>query len=143
LELSFNAKYSRLVVEQDLTDWLPNAQITSIDTNSDMIASAQGRPELTTDRVHFFVKSGEQAAEQWPETLDVVWMRFVVVHVPNPVQLIQAAVDCLKPHGTLLIEDCNAEGAVSDPPLFANTLIHRAHMEASLKLGADVGSADT
>jgi SAM-dependent methyltransferase len=65
-------------------------------------------------------------------------MRFVVVHVPNPIQLIKAAVDCLKPGGVLLIEDCNAEGAVSDPPLFANTLIHRAHIEASLKLGADV-----
>jgi hypothetical protein len=47
-------------------------------------------------------------------------------------------VDCLKPRGRLLIEDCNAEGAVSDPPMFANTLSHRAHIEASLKLGADV-----
>jgi ubiquinone/menaquinone biosynthesis C-methylase UbiE len=48
----------------DLADWLPNAQITAIDTNSDMIASAQeDRHELLTERVHIFVKSGEQAAE--------------------------------------------------------------------------------
>jgi 2-polyprenyl-3-methyl-5-hydroxy-6-metoxy-1,4-benzoquinol methylase len=84
----------------DLTNWLPNAQITAIDTNSDMIESARDHHELTIDRVHFFVESGEQAAEQWPGNFDVVWMRFVVVHVPNPVQIIKAAVDCLKPQGT-------------------------------------------
>jgi 2-polyprenyl-3-methyl-5-hydroxy-6-metoxy-1,4-benzoquinol methylase len=67
-----------------------------------MIESARDRHELTIDRVHFFVKSGEQAAELWPRNFDVVWMQFVVVHVPNPVQLIKAAVDCLKPQGTSL-----------------------------------------
>ena len=30
------------------------------------------------------------------------------------------------------------DGYISDPPLFANTLIHRAHIPAPLKMGADV-----
>jgi len=129
----------------DLASWLPShASITAIDTNADMIAEAKNR--LTTDhgeyegKIAFHVKTGEEAAsdEQFAECFDAVWMRYVVIHVPDPFKLIQAAVACLKPGGILLTEDCNGEGSFSDPPLLANTLIHKAHIQASLKLGADV-----
>lgn len=40
-----------------------------------------------------------------PDKFDAVWVRFVVVHVPDPLVLLQAAVSCLKPGGILLVED--------------------------------------
>mmetsp|Transcript_25711 Transcript_25711/g.55697 ORF Transcript_25711/g.55697 Transcript_25711/m.55697 type:complete len:322 (-) Transcript_25711:50-1015(-) len=129
----------------DLAEWLPpHASITAIDTNEAMISLARQRllsahPEWS-DRIEFRVENGEEAAKAdgFACTFDAVWMRYVVVHVPDPIALIKAAASCLKPMGVLLIEDCNADGSICDPPLFANTLIHRAHIAASLKLGADV-----
>jgi 2-polyprenyl-3-methyl-5-hydroxy-6-metoxy-1,4-benzoquinol methylase len=130
------------VTTLDLSQVLSAAKIVAIDANADLIEIArrnlkENHPDLVS-RINFTTKSGEEAAEEWEGTFDAVWMRFVLVHVPDPMQLVQAAVACLKPGGTLLIEDCDATGAISDPPLYANTFIHEAHIAASLKLGADI-----
>ena len=149
LEIGCGAGFTTL----DVAEWLPSrATITAIDTNETMIASARERlstnhPEWTSnyesnerrqDRVSFQVMSGEEAASTFPNQYDAVWMRYLVVHVPDPVALLRAAAACLKPGGIMLVEDMNADGFVSDPPLYANDLIHRAHIAASLKLGADI-----
>jgi 2-polyprenyl-3-methyl-5-hydroxy-6-metoxy-1,4-benzoquinol methylase len=62
-------------------------------------------------------------------------MQFVVVHVPNPYLLMNAASKYLKPNGIILVEDSNMEGFVSSTPLYACTLLHEAHIQVSLKLG--------
>lgn len=148
LEIGCGAGFTTL----DLAEWLSSrTTITAIDTNESMIASARERlstnhPEWTSkdesnerqDRVSFQVMSGEEAASRFPNQYDAVWMRYLVVHVPDPVALLRAAAACLKPGGIMLVEDMNADGFVSDPPLYANDLIHRAHIAASLKLGADI-----
>lgn len=132
----------------DLARQLPkSAKVVGLDANADMIAAANERlrqlPEHEDDlhsRVEFRLLSGEQAAQEYGVgSFDAVWMRFVLVHVPNPLQLVEAAAQCLKPGtGTLLIEDVNAEGFFSDPHFAAHALINARHIEASLQLGADV-----
>ena len=51
----------------------------------------------------------EEAAQtkEFANQFDAVWMRYVVVHVPDPKTLIKAATARLKLGGALLIEDCN------------------------------------
>ena len=129
----------------DLARQLPvTAHVVGLDTNADMIAAAQERLSLPENkdlqsRVEFRVLSGEQAAEQWYGSFDAVWMRFVLVHVPQPLELVEAAAECLKPEtGILLIEDCNACGYFSNPALYATDLINERHNAASLQMGADV-----
>jgi len=129
----------------DLARQLPvTAQVVGLDTNADMIAAAQERLSLPENkdlqsRVEFRVSSGEQAAEQWYGSFDAVWMRFVLVHVPQPLELVEAAAQCLKPEtGILLIEDCNACGYFSNPALYITDLINERHNAASLQMSADV-----
>jgi len=128
----------------DLARQLGNkARITAIDTNADLIANAEDSLKLpeNTDvqtRIDFQVHSGEEASHKWEGHFDAVWMRFIVVHVPDPVGLVRVAAACLKPKGIILIEDCNMECFISDPPLYACELLHRAHIEASLRVGGSV-----
>lgn len=127
----------------DLARQLPRATIVAIDANADLIANAKKRLELedTVDvqqRIQFLAQNGESISQEWNGQFDAVWMRFIIIHVPDPISLVKAAASYLKPNGILLIEDCNAEGFVSNPPLYASQLLHEAHIEASLQLGADV-----
>ena len=127
----------------DLARQLDKSNIMAIDTNANMIADAQNRLKLPENkdvqlRIQFQAQSGESSAEKWEGQFDAVWMRFVVVHVPDPVKLVRSAAACLRPNGILLIEDSHIQGFVSDPPLYACTLLHEAHIEVSLKLGVDV-----
>jgi SAM-dependent methyltransferase len=123
----------------DIARMLPQAHITAIDTDPTLIAKAQQMldPSLAP-HIDFVVQNGERADAAWAGRFDAVWMRFVVIHVPDPVALVQAAANCLKRGGILLIEDADARGDFSDPPLFANEFINGRHIEASLRLGADV-----
>jgi SAM-dependent methyltransferase len=90
-------------------------------------------------RVTFLHQTGESAATNYADTFDVVWMRFVVIHVPQPLELLQAAKDCLKPaDGKLFVEDCDASGYIADPPVTGVDHMTEAHIQVSKQLGADV-----
>ena len=127
----------------DLARQLEKGTVTAIDTNPALIADARERLKQDENkdvqaRIEFITQNGESISDKWEGNFDAIWMRFVIVHVPDPIRLVQAATRCLKQNGILLIEDCNMEGFVSSPPLYACTLLHEAHIQVSLKLGADV-----
>ena len=119
--------------------------ITAVDTDSKMIEQAISRlhmskPPQAHKRVEFINQSGESLAETMQDTFDAVWLRFVTVHVPDAETLVQASVACLKPGGTLLIEDTYTPGTSSlcDPPCYAHEFFHKLHSQASQKLGGDL-----
>jgi 2-polyprenyl-3-methyl-5-hydroxy-6-metoxy-1,4-benzoquinol methylase len=70
----------------DMARALPNAKVVGLDTSLEMIESAKvdlkSMPEQVQQRVQFIHQTGESAATDYADTFDVVWMRFVVVHVP-------------------------------------------------------------
>lgn len=136
LEIGCGSGYSTI----DTARQFKTVHITAVDTNPEMIAAARRNlqaPEHSDvqSRIEFCVQNGETVM---PNQFDAVWMRFVVVHVPDPELLVQAAVRALKPNGILLVEDTNVSGCVNDPPFFANELLHKTHIPASLRLGGDV-----
>jgi 2-polyprenyl-3-methyl-5-hydroxy-6-metoxy-1,4-benzoquinol methylase len=121
---------------------LPKALVTGIDTSEEMIAL--DKTSLTNfsgdiqRRVTFMVKNGEDVGTDFKEQFDVVWLRFVVVHVPDPVKLLESAMKSLKPGGKIFVEDVDASGHFSDPPLYACELFKSVRIEASLLVGGDI-----
>ena len=127
---------------------LPNALVTGIDTSEEMIALAKTSLTNYSDddiqrRVTFMVKNGEDVGTDFnnfkeDQLFDVVWLRFVVVHVPDPMKLLESAMTSLKPGGKIFVEDVDASGQFSDPPLFACELLKSVRIEASLRVGGNV-----
>lgn len=121
---------------QDAARMLPReSRITAIDANEELIQEAKNilakqEDSDINDKIEFETMSGEEAASKYTEGFDAVWIRFVVVHIPDPNKLIRAARDCLKPGGILLVEEPDVLGGISDPPIFAIDLLYKAQMEA-------------
>ena len=154
LEIGCGAGHTTL----DLLDKeLPlNVEIVAIDADATMISDAKNRfvedrsntNPIQRRKISFYHQTGESMAANNDDTegsFDVVWLRFVVVHVPKPEELLRAAVACLKPGGILLVEDtCTtttagaSSSAVCDPPLFAHEFFHERHCKATLQLGGDL-----
>ena len=61
-----------------------------------------------------------------------------MIHVPDPLAILQAAVACLKPGGICLVEDAHLNGYICQPQIYAHHFLHEAHQKASLSLGADL-----
>ncbi|CAB9523571.1 biosynthesis O-methyltransferase [Seminavis robusta] len=144
LEIGCGAGHTTLDL---LLDVLPDhCHITAVDADPKLIASAQTRlssqgfSELQQKRVTFQHQTGESLAESMAGQFDSVWVRFVVVHLPDPLAFLEAAAECLKPGGTILVEDIYVPGATSlcHPPLYAHTFFHEMHTKASRKLGGDL-----
>ena len=127
------------VTTRSLAQAYPDATILAIDANPNLIDTASIQNSDLTN-VNWAAMSGEDAWDQLrqDQLFDVVWMRFVVVHVPDPQSIITSAAGCLKPGGRLLVEDCHATGWFSDPPLYACHMLHDGHVRASLELGGDI-----
>ena len=122
---------------------LPKASVTGIDTSEEMISFEKSKlssySEDIQDRVKFSLQNGETVGDTFPQAFDMVWLRFVVVHVPDPIRLLQSAKKALKPGGILFVEDVDQFGQICDPPSFeACDLLQKTRAEASRKMGGDV-----
>lgn len=53
----------------------------------------------------------------WPaDSAQLVNLRFVLTHVPNPRELLRRASDALRPGGTIVVQDIDYGGQFCDPP---------------------------
>lgn len=126
----------------DVAQMLPkNARVTAIDANQDLILAAQEQLKQESDdlknRIQYLALAGEEAATKYSGQFDAVWIRAVIVHVPDPVALLQAAIACLKPGGILLVEEPDSLGSMSDPEIFAIDFLGSAQQSAMSTLGGD------
>ena len=126
----------------DVAQMLPkNARVTAVDANHDLILAAQEQLEQENDdlrnRIEYLALAGEEAASKYSGQFDAVWIRAVIVHVPDPTALLQAAIACLKPGGILLVEEPDSLGSMSDPEIFAIDFLGSAQQTAMSNLGGD------
>ena len=75
-----------------LAKTLPDsAKITAVDADAGMIEAAKHRRKrnrsTNNDRIAFLHTTGEALAKDMPAQFDAIWIRFVLVHVPDPIQL--------------------------------------------------------
>jgi hypothetical protein len=77
--------------------------------------------------------------DQWnePEGYDVVYARFLLEHVPRPLDLLRRMWAAVRPGGALAVEDADFEGLFSDPPHEAFELWKRLNPEVLEHNGGD------
>ena len=57
------------------------------------------------------------ALSEWPfKNLDMVNIRFVLTHIPNPQDLLARAFVALRPGGSIVVQDIDYDGQFCDPP---------------------------
>jgi ubiquinone/menaquinone biosynthesis C-methylase UbiE len=72
-----------------------------------------------------------------PEAYDVVYARFLLEHVPGPLDLLHRMWEAVRPGGALAVEDADFEGLFSDPPHAAFELWKRLNPEVLDLNGGD------
>jgi ubiquinone/menaquinone biosynthesis C-methylase UbiE len=77
--------------------------------------------------------------DRWdePEGYDVVYARFLLEHVPRPLDLLRRMWAAVRPGGVLAVEDADFEGLFSDPPHKAFELWRRLNPEVLEHNGGD------
>jgi ubiquinone/menaquinone biosynthesis C-methylase UbiE len=72
-----------------------------------------------------------------PEAYDVVYSRFLLEHVPRPLDLLRRMWAAVRPGGALAVEDADFDGLFSDPPHEAFELWKRLNPEVLEHNGGD------
>lgn len=76
--------------------------------------------------------------EQWPaEQADLVYVRFVLTHLPVPEALLFRAMEALAPGGTIVVEDIDFAGHFCEPDCDAFYRYTELYVTAARRRGAD------
>lgn len=94
----------------------PEGSVTGIDANTDQLEQAAEWCGLQ-DRVHVRFTAADACNTGLPrESFDLVYCRFLLLHLPDPVACLREMWDVLKPGGIVVIEDGDLASAGSVPP---------------------------
>src|SRR5262249_45830301 len=93
----------------------PNGRVVGMDASAEQVAQARalldGRGRNTT-----FVEASAMDTGQPRESFDMVYCRFLLVHLPEPERALREMFALLKPDGTLVCEDGDLTSSGSEPP---------------------------
>jgi SAM-dependent methyltransferase len=93
----------------------PQGSVVGIDASGAQLAQARAR--LTTGRTNAaFVKASATDTGLPPESFDLVYCRFLLLHLPEPERALREMRALLKPDGILVCEDGDLTSAGSEPP---------------------------
>jgi SAM-dependent methyltransferase len=93
----------------------PEGHVVGIDSSGAQIA--QARAQLPTGCANVsFVEAGATATGLAPESFDLVYCRFLLLHLMEPAQALREMHTLLKPDGILVCEDGDISSAGSEPP---------------------------
>jgi SAM-dependent methyltransferase len=103
-----------------VTAWLaglvgPAGHVVGIDASAAQLV--QARERLPTRGTHVsFVETSATDTGLPPESFDLVYCRFLLIHLPAPEQALAEMRSLLKPNGILVCEDGDLTSAGSEPP---------------------------
>jgi SAM-dependent methyltransferase len=93
----------------------PQGSVVGIDASGAQLAQARAR--LTTGRTNTgFVKASATDTGLPPGSFDLVYCRFLLLHLPEPERALREMRALLKPNGILVCEDGDLTSAGSEPP---------------------------
>jgi SAM-dependent methyltransferase len=93
----------------------PGGSVVGIDSSAAQLAQARDR--LTKGDAHVrFVEASAEGTGLPPGTFDLVYCRFLLLHLPEPEQALREMFTLLKPDGILVCEDGDLTASGSEPP---------------------------
>ena len=93
----------------------PAGHVVGIDASAAQLA--QARQRLPPDRTNTDFVGASATATGLPfESFDLVYCRFLLIHLPEPERALREMYALLKPHGILVCEDGDLTSAGSEPP---------------------------
>ena len=93
----------------------PTGHVVGIDSSGAQLA--QARERLNTDGAHIqFVEASATATGLPPGSFDLVYCRFLLIHLPEPELALREMFALLKPDGILVCEDGDLTASGSEPP---------------------------
>jgi SAM-dependent methyltransferase len=91
------------------------ADATGIDLSEDQVGAATELAlEGEVPNVHFRVASIYEHGLE-PESLDISYSRWLLVHLNRPVEAMRSIYDALKPGGVMVCEECDISAIYSEP----------------------------
>lgn len=82
-------------------------QVTGIDASKELIDIAKQHANSQGLKIKYEAQTAEQLAEQQKEQFDIITCMELLEHVPDPLSLLKACYDLLKPNGQLFISTLN------------------------------------
>jgi SAM-dependent methyltransferase len=93
----------------------PEGHVVGIDASAPQLAQARKRMPPGRTNVHF-VEAGATDTGLPPASFDLVYCRFLLLHLPEPERALRETGSLLKPDGILVCEDGDLTSAGSEPP---------------------------
>jgi SAM-dependent methyltransferase len=97
----------------------PSGQVTGVDFSGAQIAQARELLSPSTTNVTF-VEASATSTGLPEESFDLVYCRFLLIHLTDPMQALHEMRNLLKPQGILVCEDGDLTSAGSEPPTALN-----------------------
>jgi ubiquinone/menaquinone biosynthesis C-methylase UbiE len=94
----------------------PSGSVTGIDVNSQQLAEAAAWCESQGVRNASFVTADATRTGLPRGSFDLVYCRFLLLHLPDPMACLREMRDLLRPGGIIVVEDGDLATAMSVPP---------------------------
>lgn len=108
----------------------PTGSVTGVDVSAPQIDQAAEICRSAGLRNVMFAKADACKSGLPRESFDLVYCRFLLLHLPDPAACLREMRDVLRPGGILVIEDGDLDSAASVPPTALN-----AFADLSMRLG--------
>ena len=122
-----------------VTRWAASlgADATGIDLNEDNLAvAAQLAQEAGLENARF-VSANIYEPGLEPESIDVAYSRWLMVHLNKPVEAMRAIYAALKPGGVMVCEEADVSAVYTEPSSAAYTELRDICMEGARMRGVD------
>jgi SAM-dependent methyltransferase len=93
----------------------PEGNIFGIDASGAQLAKAREQVSKSATNIHFIEASATETGLP-PASFDLVYCRFLLLHLPEPERALREMRSLLKPNGILVCEDADLTTAGSEPP---------------------------
>jgi SAM-dependent methyltransferase len=122
-----------------VTRWAASegANATGIDLNEDNIAVAEELARKAGQENAKFISGDIYKPDLDPESIDVSYSRWLMVHLSRPVDAMRAIHAALKPGGVMVCEEADVSAVYSEPPSAAYAELRDICMEGARQRGVD------
>jgi SAM-dependent methyltransferase len=115
----------------------PSGSVCAVDRSPEQLRLAANRASAARLTNVVFHQASAYETGLARGSFDLVYSRFLLCHVPDPLRAVREMSALLKPGGVLVCEDFDANGIVAEPPARAYTRLVEISQALDAHLGID------